>query len=105
MQLPLFKLEPTNLTQNYGSTESFRLRLLENGNTHTVPERNKIGARLCAKHQPQHIKRLCGIGHKATGWFCKTAAAGLRHSRAPGQCQDAPKSVLKTQPQAQGNRS
>jgi type I restriction enzyme R subunit len=26
MQLPLFKLEPTNLTQNYGSTESFRLR-------------------------------------------------------------------------------
>jgi len=35
------------------------------------PERNRIGARLCAKHQPQHIERLCGIGHVSAGRFCE----------------------------------
>jgi hypothetical protein len=28
----------------------------------TGGQRNRIGARLCVKHQPQHIERLCGIG-------------------------------------------
>src|ERR1017187_4185199 len=50
----------------------------------TALERNTIGARLCAKHQPQHDEKLCGIRRIPAGWFCEAAAAGLRHSRAPG---------------------
>jgi prepilin-type N-terminal cleavage/methylation domain-containing protein len=52
----------------------------------TAPERDEIGARLCAKHQPQHVKKLCGIRRIPAGWFCEAAAAGpapAGHSRAP----------------------
>jgi hypothetical protein len=63
-----------------------------NGNALTIgsdafghcPESNRIGARLCAKHQPQHVEKLYGIRRIPAGWFCEAAAAGLRHSRAPG---------------------
>jgi hypothetical protein len=41
------------------------------------------GARLCAKHQPQHIEKLRGITHISAGCICEAAAAGLRHIRAP----------------------
>src|ERR1039458_4601975 len=40
------------------------------------PERNKVGARLCAKHQPQHVEKLCGTRHIPAGWLCEAAAAG-----------------------------
>jgi hypothetical protein len=43
-----------------------------------------LGARLCAKHQPQHVDKVCGIRQIPAGWLCIAAAAGLRHSRAPG---------------------
>jgi hypothetical protein len=48
----------------------------------------QIGARLCAKHQSQHVEKLCGIRCIPAGWFCEAAAAGLRHSRAPGAVRE-----------------
>jgi hypothetical protein len=38
---------------------------------HTAPERKKIGARLGAKHQPQHIEKLGGIRHIPASWIAK----------------------------------
>ena len=55
----------------------------------TAPERNKTGARLCAKHQPQHVEKLCGIRPIPAGHSCEAAAAGpaQRDSAAlRGQC-------------------
>jgi hypothetical protein len=49
-------------------------------------------------HQPQHDEKVSGIRRIPAGRFCEAAAAGLQHSRAPGQCADAPinHSVVKT---------
>ena len=41
--------------------------------------------------QPQHIEMPGDIRSMPTATRCEAAAAGLRHSRAPGQCADAPK--------------
>jgi hypothetical protein len=40
------------------------------------PDRNKIGARLCAKHQPQRVEKLCGTRRIPAGHSCEAAAAG-----------------------------
>jgi hypothetical protein len=48
---------------------------------------------MCAKHQPQHGERPCGIKHFSADWFGEAAAAGpaLRDTAAlRGQCADAP---------------
>jgi hypothetical protein len=37
----------------------------------TAPERNRIGARLCAKHQPQHVEKLCAPGVFQQAGFAK----------------------------------
>jgi hypothetical protein len=47
------------------------------------------GARLCATHQPQHTGKLRGIRRISAVRSCEAAAAGLRHSRAPWEAQDA----------------
>jgi hypothetical protein len=63
----------------------------------TAPEHNTIGARLCAKHsrsdRDSTMKSSAGIRRIRAGWFCEAAAAGLRHSRAPGQCPVTPHSA------------
>jgi hypothetical protein len=64
-----------------------------NAQTPALPlKRNKIGARLCAKHQPQHVEKLCDIRRIPADWFCEAAAAGLRLSRAPGAVSVTPQS-------------
>ena len=37
----------------------------------TVPERSKVGARLCTRHQPQYVEKLCDIRRIPIGWFAK----------------------------------
>jgi len=63
------------------------LGFFDRAHPRTAPERNRIGARLCAKHQPQHVEKLCGIRRIPAGQSCEAAAAGpaqAGHSRAPG---------------------
>ncbi|MGA3284533.1 MAG: hypothetical protein ABSD57_08750 [Verrucomicrobiota bacterium] len=60
------------------------------------PFRTQTGTRLCAEHQPQHVEKLCDTRRIPAGQSCEAAAAGLRHSRAPG-------AVPKCAPQAGGD--
>lgn len=54
----------------------------------TAPERRKVGARLCAKHQPQHVEKLYGIRciptglglRSCCGWSRPADTAALRGS-------------------------
>ena len=59
----------------------------------TAAKVSRNGARLCATHQPQHVEIHCGFGRIPCAQSCEAAAAGLRHSRAPGACQDAPDDI------------
>jgi hypothetical protein len=57
------------------------------------PDSQQVGARLCAKHQPQHVKKLCGIRNITAGWFCEAAAAG-----PPGGTQPRSGNSVKIRP-------
>jgi hypothetical protein len=50
-------------------------------------ERNKIGARLCAKHQPQHVEKLCDIRHIPADWFAKLLRLVFDTAALREQCQ------------------
>jgi len=56
------------------------------------PERNRIGARLCAKHQPQHVEKLCASGVFQQAGFAKllrlVPLCGTQ-PRSEAQCADA----------------
>ena len=49
----------------------------------TWPNHQSTGSRLCAERQPQRVRKLRNVDTSQPG--CKTAAAGLRHSRAPNK--------------------
>ena len=56
----------------------------------TPPPRGTEAERGCVVlDQPQHRGRPSGISFIPTVTHGQAAAAGLRHSRAPGQCADA----------------
>jgi len=58
------------------------------GHIQALPLNVEVGARLCAKHQPQHVEKLYGIRCIPTGLGLRSCCGWSRpagHSRAPGQ--------------------
>ena len=73
----------TFVTLRYG----FPAATVANAGFTIKPFRTRAGARLCAKHQPQHVEKLCDTRRITAAQSCEPAAAGpasAGHSRAPG---------------------
>ena len=73
----------TFVTLRYG----FPAAAIANAGFTIKPFRTRAGARLCAKHQPQHVEKLCDTRRITAAQSCEPAAAGpapAGHSRAPG---------------------